>query len=63
MNQLLPQANIPTIATVIFGAPILAAFVIGSIPVLVPILVLRWISRMSRSVANETVPVALPQAA
>ncbi len=64
MNHLPTQANTVTIATAIFGAPILLAFVIGSLPALLPVLLFRWIAGLGKPAGFdfEIVSRAMPQA-
>ncbi|MDP2824567.1 MAG: hypothetical protein Q8O52_18040 [Sulfuritalea sp.] len=59
MNHLPSQASTLTIAAAVFGAPILVAFLIGSLPVLIPVLLFRWFARMRKSVAVEVASPAM----
>lgn len=63
MNHLPPQSKTLTIATAIFGAPILVAFLIGSVPVLIPVVMFRWVARMLKPVVVGIAPAIVPQAA
>lgn len=52
------QPAIPTILAVICGAPILFAFLLASLPVLIPILAYRWLSRKAEAAGDAAIPVA-----
>lgn len=60
MNKPSPHPKSLTIAAILFGAPILFAFVIGSIPVLIPVLLFRWLVRLIRPVTVEAPAIAQP---
>ena len=47
MTTLAQQSSTLKIAGMVFGAPILLAFVIGASPVLIPVLLYRWLAQPS----------------
>lgn len=61
MNNLHPKSL--KFAAILFGIPILLAFLIGSIPVLIPVLLFRWLARPAQPVTIETSPPAVAQPA
>lgn len=63
MNSLSQHLKSLTVAEAVFTAPIIFAYVIGSVPVLIPLLLLHWLLRSTDAVADELPPVALAQAA
>jgi hypothetical protein len=63
MNSLNQHLKSLTIAEAVFAAPIIFAYVIGSLPVLIPILLLNWLLHPTKPGADELLPLALAQAA
>jgi hypothetical protein len=63
MNSLSQHLKSLTIAEAVFTAPIIFAYVIGSVPVLIPLLLLHWLLRPTNAVAGELPTLALAQAA
>ena len=63
MNSLSQHLKSLTIAEAVFIAPIIFAYVIGSVPVLIPLLLLHWLLRPTNAVADELPPLALAKAA
>jgi hypothetical protein len=63
MNSLNQHLKSLTIAEAVFAAPIIFAYVIGSLPVLIPILLLNWLLHPRKPGADELLPLALAQAA
>ena len=53
MTSLLQQPNTVTILASIAGAPIILAFLIGSLPVLVPVLFYRWLAQLMKPVVLD----------
>jgi hypothetical protein len=62
MTSLSQQSNV-TILAAITGAPILFAFLLGSLPVLVPVLFYRWIAQRLKPVARISPVLATATAA
>ena len=54
MTSLSQQSNASMILAAITGAPILFAFLLGSLPVLVPVLFYRWIAQRLKPIARIT---------
>ncbi len=63
MNSLSQHLKSLTIAEAVFTAPIIFAYVIGSVPVLIPLLLLHWLLRPTQTVVDEVPSLALAQAA
>ena len=63
MNSLSQHLKSLTIAEAVFTAPIIFAYVIGSVPVLIPLLLLHWLLRPAKVAADELPSLALAQAA
>jgi hypothetical protein len=63
MNSLSQHLKSLTIAEAVFTAPIIFAYVIGSVPVLIPLLLLHWLLRPKNAVAGDLPPLALARAA
>jgi len=63
MKSLSQQLKSLTIAETVFAAPIIFAYVIGSFPVLIPILLFRWLARPTHPVSDEPSLLAVGQAA
>lgn len=51
------------IASILFAAPILFAFLIGSLPVLIPVLLFRWLAQPTKPVSFEVPLPAIAQPA
>lgn len=60
MNKPSLHSKSLTTASILFGVPILFAFVIGSIPVLIPILLFRWLARLIKPGTAEAPAIAQP---
>lgn len=63
MNSLSQQVKSLTIAEAVFAAPIIFAYVLGSLPVLIPILLFRWLLRPAKPGADESPLLVHGQAA
>ena len=63
MNSLGQHLKSLTIAEAIVTAPIMFAYVIGSLPVLIPLLLLHWLFRPAQAAADQLPPLASAQAA
>ena len=63
MTTLSQQSNATMILAAITGAPILFAFLLGSLPVLVPVLIYRWIARRLKPVSPISPGLATATAA
>ncbi len=63
MTTLPLQPNTLTMATTVLAAPIIFVYLVGSIPLLVPILLYHWINRRVTPIALEPrVPGMIPAA-
>jgi len=61
MTTLPQQSNALMIAGMVFGVPVLFAFLIGASPVLIPVLLYRWLTQPR--VRSPSVQQAQPRAA